>query len=278
MQLLSVWIDSLKLLKPKNFKLFIGAMLLATARTYRTWLGIFWPYILLTGILSLYYPVCLDFLCTVPCFGSLVNFKFNTLFQEALYLMLISTVCLSARPSVNIKNIDYFLERKKHIFVMVLWLFLVKTIGGWVNQVDITLLDATAPMFEDHCAMIVWLLLNILWLYCVYMVYVSITLCTLFFIADSSGSIFNLGTSIARASRMVFFAFPFLLVAGMALTACFTLVILVFALLNHIFVSSLTMTCFFGYAIHILVLPIWIAFFATLYIKRLYDNSALYLK
>jgi len=278
MQLLSVWIDSLKLLKPKNFKLFTGAVLLATARTYRTWLGILWPYVLLAGILALYYPVCLNFFCTVPFFGSLVNFKFNTLYQESLYLGLISIVCLSARSSVNIKDIDYFLERKKYMFVMVLWLFFAGIIGCCISQANTTLLDATTPMFEHRCALILWLLLNIVWLYCVCMVYVGITLFTLFFIADSSGSIVSLGTSIARASRMVFFALPFLLVAGMMLVVCFLLIVLMVVMPGYIFFFSSEATCFFAYIIHMLAMPIPIAFFATLYVKRLYDNSSLYLK
>ncbi len=117
MNLLEAWKDSLEILRPKNFKLFLLVTLNSIVQTYKTLitrLGLF---------IGLFFAALFVFSFVVPrtYAYAVVVFAFAVLF---VLLLLFATI-LAARPSTLKKNISYFLSYKKHFlyFVVCLALF-----------------------------------------------------------------------------------------------------------------------------------------------------------
>lgn len=250
MQLLSVWIDSLKLLKPKNFKLFIGATFLAIVRTYKVWLSTWWWLIVLLYGSLLYSG------------SSAYEYTTIGLLQYCVYMFLASLAYMSARPSVDPKTYRYFLEHTRHIIAITL-LFIVSD------------LCFSSFMIQDlgPLSAIIWLLL---WIFIMPNAEFAA-----FFVADSSGSLPDVGRSLVRALRMTLYALPLLLVIMFGCIICLLAVVFGASLLYRGFINNITVLNVFVNCwsfISVVLLPVPIAFFATLYVKRLYDNSALYLE
>ena len=250
MQLLSVWIDSLKLLKPKIFTLFTGAVLLAGTRTYKVWFSKWWWLMLLLLSSLFYYGDC----------GG--EFTLVGVLQRLTYMVLMSLAYISARPSISLKNYRYFYEHRVHILWMIPLFIAVDYIFSWFMMND-------RRYFVAGLWFIIW-----------FLVIINIRF-TALFVADSSGSVQQALLSLLRSLRMTFFALPFLLMVILGLMTCLSAIIFGIALFIPNLVNDIELLEIHAYYLLILsviLMPFSAAFFATLYVKRLYDNSALYLE
>jgi hypothetical protein len=272
MQLLSAWKDSLKLLLPKNFILFFGAVLIGIMRTYRTWLRMWWWLILILGALCIPYGfksfVGLADLSIVGFFR--VNAKFSIpptgadligIAELIVYIICLFTLFLSARPSLAQKTYSYYRAYVWHA-VWFTGLFLLATKSANV-------LIAMMIFVTDRTGISSWVFLEMIIVLVGILAHTSTVIFTVFFLLDSSGSLNAFLRSVLRALMMTVGSFPLVILGIMSIEAVRTILDLI------IYMFALERA--WG-AIYFMLLPVPISFFATLYTKRLYDNSALYLE
>lgn len=119
MTLVQSWMDSLTLLKPKNFQLFVMVTIKSIMEAYKLYFRYFWWAMLLVGM------------CAVaPCFFQIQNcFFYNVQYKHLfffiscwLYELLFLAVCFSTRPSILQKDCTYFVLQLKRIALF--WLFM----------------------------------------------------------------------------------------------------------------------------------------------------------
>lgn len=269
MQLLASWKDSLNLLKPANFKLFFLVTLKALKDTYKVWLKYWWWLIIgfIAWRVSLkssgWHPI-VHYLFPGQVNLYLQDLELNTgiafIFMVALY----TTLYLSCRASVNLKNYRYFASYIKHsLFIGVLFLLLPWLEFGFrlvVRQSGILGIVA---------------LLMVGWFSAFFIL----------FLLDSNASLKSVVYSLYRALKMVLYNFPFCFILAGVLTLMYGLTsMLEIFLVDHL-VSA-------GYINHdvrsfvfsnikmvvdlLLFLPIVACFTTNYYIKRLHDQFNLY--
>jgi len=232
MTLLQSWADSLTLLKPKNFQLFLMVTVKSIIEAYKIYVRYFWWALLLVTVGGL-----------ASCFLSFaqifpyrhISFYSSSFLCEILFL----AACLSTRPSVLLKDGDYFIFQLKKIILF--WIFL--------------------PLFS--------------WSSATYYGYIFAVL----FFADSEGGCKNFLLSLWNALKMVFFNVPLMVILGGFMYAlgwfggyylhqlCLAYNIPIYPQYYLLF-----------NAVGALLLPIGVCFYTNIYIKRLHDQFDLYFR
>ena len=118
MDLFEAWKDSLEIVRPKNFKLFLLVTLNSIVQTYKILITRFWWLFGLFCIMvfSFFYMMMQGKTLSSPVLMTAMAIGF--LFA----LLLLFITMLAARPSTLKKNISYFLSYKKHFLYFVICL------------------------------------------------------------------------------------------------------------------------------------------------------------
>jgi hypothetical protein len=109
MTLVQSWMDSLTLLKPKNFQLFVMVTIKSIMEAYKVYFRSFWWAMLLMGMCAM-----------APYFFQNQNYFFYI--SCWLYELLFLAACFSTRPSILQKDCTYFVLQFKRIALF--WLFM----------------------------------------------------------------------------------------------------------------------------------------------------------
>lgn len=239
MTLVQSWIDSLRLLKPKNLQLFAMVTLKSIIEAYKLMFKYFWWLVLVIAAFLLFVP---DYRAVIYA-HDIANIAFYaqmTGIAYLLYTLLLLAVCFITRPSVVKKDCNYFrTQYKKIILYWLLWVILLT-----ISSVKMVL----TPLLQISAYSPWWIFLVL-------------------FYVDSEGGWNNLFLSMWRTLKMIIFNYPLLIVMGI----CFYLPI--FIVNKHIFISPLMRTFLSS-----LLLPIGVCTFANIYIKKLHDQFDLYFK
>lgn len=240
MTLVQSWIDSLNLLKPKNFQLFAMVTLKSIIEAYKLLIKYFW-WIVPTFIL---FVVALFFTLTYlypSYYGSLKPTPDLTLAWfympvgfYVIYLLLFLAVCFITRPSIAKKDCSYLQAQYKKI---ILYSFILAAFGA--------------------SSLSAWSIFLVL------------------FFLDSRGGPKNFLLSMWYALKMIIFNYPLLAIIGIMLNLPIWLINVVYIYkYNQMFM--LPVMIYNGIAI--LLLPIGICIYANIYIKKLHDQFDLYFK
>ena len=239
MTLVQAWIDSLQLLKPKNFKLFVMVTLKSIVEAYKLLFKYFWWLIAIIIMLLFIAP---DY------FASLVMRDVSNIALYAqingiaylLYSFLFLAVCFITRPSIDKKDCKYLRSQYRKFFLCWFFWFVSFTLSAITGLlIPLFQLSAYSPLY-------------------IFMV---------LFFADSEGSIKNMFVSMWQSLKMIVYNYPLLAIMGI----CFYLPH--FILSQYILISPLVKML-----IGILLLPIGICTYANIYIKKLHDQFDLYIK
>jgi hypothetical protein len=115
MTLVQSWIDSLQLLKPKNFQLFAMVTLKSIIEAYKILLRYFW-WLMICIVACAFIPMMFPALTPISWFANLNNINllwFSCAFYSAWFL----AVCFSTRPSIGRKDWQYFGNMTSKIIV-----------------------------------------------------------------------------------------------------------------------------------------------------------------
>lgn len=295
MQLLASWRDSLRLLLPPQLKLFVGAIFLTLKRTYRVWLGTWWWLIaasIALGILNDWSYFCHGERTllekTSPAFVWL---------KVVVDALLSFTLFLSVRPSVAPKTYAYFM----HYWRYLPWLFMGFFAFRWSPDIWDSLYRVSL-VCEQFCVRYIPVLSEQLRVVGVVIMLILYQLLTLlagsvhyfyyFFLLDSTSSLRSAGRALWNAIRMTLLSLPLIVTATIIEMTLGMMVIFVIvyggcfwglAWVAHplspdqdclIRGAGFVMLNILGH----LLLPLVVACLSTIYVKRLYDNSALYLE
>ena len=249
MTLVQAWIDSVQLLRPKNFKLFIMVTLKSIIEAYKLLFKYFWWLILL---LLIFYG------CVI---GNLYFFALIVVIQSLLFFM----VCSITRPSVAKKNCAYFRSQLYPFMYIIIFQLVLGGISYFIpDALMISVKSLTSFLYFP------WL-----------------TLLILFFL-DSEKNIKKFFISMWHAVKMIVFNFPIIVCFYIAIYV-FDIGILWFfekcvELLFQLFIwvgVRSRMLLYINYLMGItpsLLLPIGICTYANIYIKKLHDQFDLYVK
>jgi len=244
MTLVQAWIDSVQLLKPKNFKLFAMVTLKSIIEAYKLLFKYFWwivpafiAYVLgLFFVLTYLYPSYYGSLRPTPelswaWFNMPVGF-------EVLYVFLFLAVCFITRPSIDKKDCKYLRTQYKRIILYSLIMMALK--------------------ISSRSAWDVFLVL---------------------FFLDSRGGPKNFVLSMWYALKIIIFNYPLLVVIGIILNLPLWIGNLVYLhMYNTALVFPYTMQITIPNLIGIFLLPIGICTYTNIYIKKLHDQFDLYVK
>lgn len=244
MTLVQAWIDSIQLLRPKNFKLFVMVTLKSIIEAYKLLFKYFWwivpafiAFVLgLFVVLTYLYPSYYGSLrptsdLSWAWFNMPVGFH---IFHDLLFL----AVCFITRPSIDRKDCKYLRTQYKKIILysLILMALGISSLSAWAVFV------------------------------------------VLFFL-DSRGGLKNFFLSMWYALKMIIFNYPLLAVIGIILNLPMWLCNLVYLYMyNTMFIFPYTMQIAMPSLIGILFLPIGICTYANIYIKKLHDQFDLYVK
>jgi hypothetical protein len=255
MTLVQSWIDSLTLLKPKNFQLFVMVTLKSIVEAYKLLLRFFWwvvPAFILFVValfftLTYLYPSYYGSLRPTPDL-TLAWFYMPVGFY-VIYQLLFLAVCFITRPSIAQKDWGYLLTQYRKIILY-------------------------------------WIIIALLTLYSDFRFSYSIwsVFLVLFFI-DSEGGPKNFFFSMWYALKMIIFNAPLLAIMGI----CFYVLGYFFSLLmtkavvvstfdERVMADALIIMGLGRTAIKILLLPIGVCTYANVYIKKVHDQFDLYFK
>lgn len=238
MTLVQAWIDSVQLLKPKNFKLFVMVTIKSIIEAYKLLFKYFWLEV------SAFIAITVFFAWIAPSLPTLMS-QFETVSYESIYWsygvmsyllygFLFLGVCFITRPSIDKKDGGYIRAQYKKI---ILYFFIIAFLG-------MSLLSA-------------WSVFLVL------------------FFLDSRGGPKNFLLSMWYALKMIIFNYPLLAVIGIILHLPIWLIhVICVYKYNQMLVLSVVLYNFIG----ILFLPIGICTYANIYIKKLHDQFDLYIK
>jgi len=243
MTLVQSWIDSLRLLKPKNLQLFTMVTLKSIVEAYKLMFRFFWwvvpALILFSVLLSLVGPF------TFPnYYGPLEALRDYNLYwfyfhmrelSYVLYGLLFLAVCFITRPSVMQKNWSYL--RTQYRKIILYWLFIIAIF--------------------NVSALVVWYIFLVL------------------FFLDSEGGPKNFLLSMWYALKMIIFNFPLILAIGIILRFPMWFLNLLY---YHYYGNIIIIPTVIYNIIGVLLLPIGICTYANIYIKKLHDQFDLYFK
>lgn len=257
MKLLQTWQDSLLLFKPKSFNLFLLVTLKSIRETYFLLVKKWWWLIMITFFFdALFFSV------------QTVTF-FNSFGRSFLWAPLVFIIFLLVRPSVTLKTYTYCMRYQWQllfffilIFFLYVWLFIMQWLTGYGYIIAQVMNYISYALF-------------LLPLYCAgILLYLSpFVIFFLLFILDSDKTIRSFLFSGVRALKMVLYNYPFCFVTFTVLLSLFLMVKWLIAF----FISVIpTYWHSVSYVFIVLLLPLPICFFTTLYIKKLHEQFVLY--
>lgn len=240
MQLLNSWRDSLTVLKPQNFWLFTLVTLKSLVETYKVWLK-YWGWLVLLFLGYNYWigesgPL----LATLGLgFGVLEGADAARWLLYGIMLLIYTTLVLTVRPSVDIKNSVYFLGYGKHLFWIMCWFIMITALANFF----------------------------VIYFYG-YMLFPFVTVLFTLFLLDSRGTCKDASQSTWRAIQMFVYNLPFYLV----------MIGLFFVLIPLLLMfGSARYSAILYYIIDVLVvLPLFVNVVTNFYVKRLHEQFTLY--
>ncbi|HEV2601072.1 MAG TPA: hypothetical protein VGT41_02135 [Candidatus Babeliales bacterium] len=296
MNILSEWKDSLSLLYPANIKLFLLVTLNTLRQTFVVWIRYYWSFILLYsvfavsvlfpefGLVELGYGLLFwgTIILTYQKFSMwllyywmllllvwfllplrLINVKeFESFLITIGLLILLVEFIIGMRPSVGLKNYEYFDQYAFHSIISVALLY-----GVW---------QLCGAMYSPNYAGTVFILLL--------MVMAVLSMFTIMFFLDGKVSIKNLLCSIYRALKMFLYNLPFicllLLLGSVAFLAIsklfFGVVIWLASLVNIAMYPNTVFSDVLISAFLFCVALVAICFFGNLYVKKSQEQYKLY--
>jgi len=214
MQLMQAWQDSLKILLPKNLKLFSLVTLKAIVECYKVLLRYWWWLIVLFGAIIifkewLWYGVINRSLFVLTYFSkkflgvhiiSWLDMALNILSQLFIFI-----VCLATRPSVTKKDVNYFksyLPYFCYVLILLLPMGLTFFFRHWL----------LSKLFNSLVVFDVYWFITLFWLTAASPVYIFFLL----FFLDSNKRPKQFFLSFYRSFKMVIYNYPlcWLLVMG----------------------------------------------------------------
>lgn len=247
------WRDALLLCLPKNFSLLLLVTINNAIRTYRHLVVYFgWLMVLLIATHQFFLSSFLPYIGISP---EMLDHVSHTL-QIVVASVWLTAVYLCARPSVLPKSFEYFSQYLFYIPYIICWIALVL----WTHTYIFMPLVGRMPI---ALAVLDWLI----WLYAI-----GVALFFPLFLLDAPISVINAIKAVRRALLMSWYNLPVVLIwAGAFLGACVGSY-WVFALLElPEGVSSA------WWLVKVLVIvPVMILFFCTLYTKKVHEQFALY--
>jgi hypothetical protein len=248
MTLFQSWADSLTLLKPKNFQLFVMVTIKSILEAYKLYFKYFWWLLL---VMPLFLFVAPDFVVAhyvEKHNGSVTLAYYLTLLGIAtsLYGILFLAACFLTRPSILQKDCSYLrTEFKKIIVYWFLWGFVWMLLIKYNIFLRKMLFFLFAPVSSRSPELILF---------------------TLFF-ADSDGGLKNIFVSLWNSFKMFVYNLPLFMV----MILCFSVPVVFFGKLFYI--SPLMKI-----VIESFLMPIGVCTYTNIYIKRLHDQFDLYFK
>lgn len=246
MTLVQSWIDSLRLLQPKNLQRFIAVTVKSIIEVYALMIQYFWPSLVML-VICFFVPYLFPRI-DIPIKGDTIfgvnqqtfnHFARHIAFFAScwIYELLFLLVCFSARLSVSLKDGSYFAVHLKRIIPY--WLFV--------------------PLFS--------------WSSSAYYLYIF----TVLFFADSPGNPKSFFLSIWNGIKMVVFNFPLVvlmgaLVYGSGLAGTYLLLQSYMSYGIPVYPEFLITLNLIG----ALLLPIGVSLFTNIYIERCAAQSYLY--
>lgn len=254
MYLFQSWKASLSFFKPGNFKAFFLEAFKIVKQAYYTFFKYFWWLLLLYLILDDYYFAKIFGVFPISLFGVL---NFPHFFVHMLIYFTIAIVVIATAKKGSIWG--YFLR-------FLLWLFVIMLFDSllyWVAYFayGILPLNVDPNIYWDYTAQFI----DSLFLY-------SPIICLLaLFIIDSAFRFKDMIASIGKTFKMAFFNYPFCLLMLIFLNVSFYVFnLLLFNLLAFVGVWKVISLDIIDRVLEILLFtPLFIAFFANFYKKRL---------
>jgi hypothetical protein len=254
MTLTQAWIDSLMLLRTKNFLPFTMATLKSIQEAYKLVFKYFWWLVLVCFIISSYRILIVN----SRDMSSLVLYAQIRGIVYLLYTLLFMGVCFVTRPSIEKKDCAYLVNQyKKIILYWVTWAIIFVVSSG-------TLLFM--PSFYVTLCSVVYIF-------------------TILFFADSQGSFKDFLFSICNALKMIIFNIPLLFVIGSFFYCsewfffqCIKRGIIFFVSEENVMTQTFIVVRIINNFLGVLLMPIGVCTYANIYIKKLHDQFDLYFK
>lgn len=231
------WIDSIKLLLPKNFQFLILLSIKALFDLVKN--------------KSFLLLVTIGISILVLFLNSLFIFKMFLWFLISIYYIIIFACAL--RPSINLKNLNYFITKQylPKIFFLSFFIFLY-------------LIFVYFNIFEK--------LSNFGF---ISIIFLPIIIFYLLFLLDSEQYFIDYFKSFGRAFIMFFYNLPFFLTFFIIFYLILTLILKIFIFLF----PFLTNQPLIWYIINILfIMPLYMSILTSFYIKRVHDQFLIYFK
>lgn len=254
----SSWRDSLKIMIPKNFKLFLLVTLNAFIQALKPMvISLWWFFIPWFGLeVASFWGYRFTYAISLEAYILLLIL----LRQAALFLLY-----LSVRPSVKIKNNAYYLS---YFFRFIL--FVLSDWGVWFGLNAAYQYPIFNKIMHYGLFLLPWTPLYLI---------SPIVIFTFFFYLDSDGSILSLLRSIWQGFKMLIYNYPFCVLSMSVLYA----ILIAGSWIHTIILSSLD-----SYAIQLGVIGIFallfvifliltICYFNNFYVKKVHDQFNLYM-
>jgi hypothetical protein len=244
MTLLQSWADSLTLLKPKNFQLFVMVTIKSIIEAYKLYIKYFW-WLLLAMPLFLFIAPDLGAAWANNDVASLAHYATLVGIAVSLYGILFLAACFATRPSILQKDCAYF--RNQFTKIILYWL-----VWGMLRMVLLKYALSYGRMFlpiGNVSSRSPELILFVL------------------FFADSDGGLKNIFVSLWNALKMIIYNLPLFAIIVFAFSSPVVL------LGKFFYISSLMKI-----VIESFLMPIGVCTYANIYIKRLHDQFDLYNK
>lgn len=276
--ILKFWKSSLSFLIPSNLKNFF---LITINSTYQTYVGLFkgaWRFLLaiLLGTSILMMIIFSETLNKLSAESKFIEFF---MFGSSVFLLILITSILifiiicSARSSVDLKNNQYFVKEFKQFFLSY---FLTMIVFG------------SFFLASFHLIMYLWAgtLMPASYIVFAYTFFIMVLAIFTFFLLDSKSNFKNLKKSFLNTLKFLFYNFPMLLI--LAIIFSFFSIFIFFALFLGSgllgYSAKYLLSIFPIYIVFIflfyllLTLPIYINLTSNIYIKKIYEDSKIYLK
>ncbi|MCL5875548.1 MAG: hypothetical protein M1114_03685 [Candidatus Dependentiae bacterium] len=140
MNLLKAWQDSLEILRPNNFKLFLLVTLNAVWQSCKLMITYFWWLLLayITAVIVL--PILIR---TSPSLAMVIITNQMLIYSIVIAVMvctilLVFAAVLATRPSTKKKDFSYFLSYKKHVaYFFIIGILLFVLVGLLISKIEI---------------------------------------------------------------------------------------------------------------------------------------------
>jgi hypothetical protein len=284
MQLFESWLNSLSLFKPKSISLFLLVTLNAIIKTFQALFRNFWWLIVLyiVGDLAIEHAALKLHASSIAIGG--IAFRMNSFLWivELGFLLMLFTVLLCARPSLEPKKAFYSAKYWKKFFYFVLISSIFSFIVGERFGMEVDDVTGAISQFIPMSLNILRSLLLLDPAIVVSPLFVFIAM----FMVDGDGSLKSFGLALVRGFKMCLYNYPFCLISMLVLHYIWQAWdILIFGLLSYFQVpivsfindgySVLPAFSMIKYAA-ILFWPIPLCYWINFYIKRMHEQFDLY--